>query len=222
MSSGTGVQNSAEEQPQSARNQSKSVTFSSQSQECVKLSELKVQYEKLKTYSKHRILLHFTSKESAESIQDGIRIALCQNKSEFAVDGAFYLTDSIDFGLRWLETRYRSTNCAVLLFEVPESYFQKRRCSYLEFANDEWKKFCYHNVNVGEGRMQRQELEVQNDIMIGPICKFRAIPPRHPDYTTLEPFLDSTQNICMQHAILKQGAADEILNYLTKIWFLVE
>jgi hypothetical protein len=142
--------------------------------------------------------------------------------SEFAVVGAFYLSDSIDFGLKWLLRKHRAQEWAVVIYGIPDSYFQQHRCGYFASANDDWKKYSYGNFNEDPKRLQKQQMEVENDIIVGPICKFRATPPAHKDHTTLEPHRDGNNNICMQHAIITQSAADELNNYRITTWDIVK
>jgi hypothetical protein len=49
--------------------------------------------------------------------------------------------------------------------------------------------------------------EIDNQVIVGPICDFRATAPAHPDYTTAQPCHDLDGNICMQHAIVRYTAA---------------
>jgi hypothetical protein len=65
---------------------------------------------------------------------------------------------------------------------------------------------------------KKHQLELDNDVIIGPICKVRAARLAHPDYKSIEPFRDTNGRICMQHAIVKQDAADDLMNHLTAIW----
>jgi hypothetical protein len=75
-----------------------------------------------KNESDHFVLLHFSTKQSAISIQQSINLRTSKKNSEFAVLGGFYMSDSIEFPLKWLRTRYHSKEWAVLLFEIPDSY----------------------------------------------------------------------------------------------------
>jgi hypothetical protein len=113
--------------------------------EYVDISNLSIQFDKFRKDSQHWVLLHFTTECDAESIQQEITLQWCKNFAEFAIYGAFHLTDSVEYGLKWLRTRHRSKEWAVLLFEIPDSYFQEHRCICLK--GRKWKRFCYHNCN---------------------------------------------------------------------------
>ncbi|KAJ3402376.1 hypothetical protein HDV05_008555 [Chytridiales sp. JEL 0842] len=160
----------------------------------------------------YKLLLHFTSKESSVSILDGIDLLAGNGRSEFAVRGAFYLADSVNFGLRWLRTKFPQ-DCVVLVFEVPTSFFEQHRC--FEVVDDDWKRFCYYNFN--STRNLRSTIEIDNDVIYGPICKFRATPPAHVDHSTLEAFQGADGNVCYQYAIIKHPVADAFMAYLTQI-----
>ena len=159
-------QNSNQIQP---RKISSSVPIRSLSRKDVHISDLGQQLEKIRKESPHLVLFHFTTKRSAASIQGGIDLRESNRYSEFAVLGAFYLSDSIEFGLKWLRTRHRSMKGAVLVFEMPDSYFLRHRCVRLESANDDWKKFCYNNFNQDPRRRQKQQMEIFIDPNIATI-----------------------------------------------------
>jgi len=96
------------------------------------------------------VLFHSTTRASARHIADnGIRADIGEARQDFSHNGGFYLTDNLEYAVKWAELRSYGTDPALLVYTIPRKVIALFKGLHLirECLTDMslWKKIIEYN-----------------------------------------------------------------------------
>ncbi len=124
--------------------------------------------------------------------------------------------------------RYSFEEMAVMIFEIPESFFLEREVEVFKTPEKDWKEFCYNNLMGIDNGMDKvafdDELAIgeirdkKYDIVEGPIQE-RTEGPGLSGSTKMKAFrFKEDDHWHAQVAVCNQSSCDVLMEFLTGIW----
>jgi len=98
------------------------------------------------------VLFHSTTRTHARQISDiGIRANMGKPCQDFSDQGGFYLTDNLEYAIRWAELRSFATDPAILVYTLPRKLISLFKGLHLDRVcltdMSLWKKIIQYNHN---------------------------------------------------------------------------
>lgn len=136
------------------------------------------------------VLFHSTTRNHARNITDnGIQTNIGQPGQDFSHNGGFYLTDNLEYAIRWAELRSFTRDPAILVYTFPRKLISLFKGLHLSreclIDMSLWKKVVQYNHNERQEQSDKmdylyqtvrpdEEINYQKhvDYMLGPVSLY--------------------------------------------------